>query len=116
MLYISYSTWINADRVLVCRSHHRRWCYPCSTISCRYHNNTSAFAALATQSSTLSQSHSALYDSDHPSLHIASMGKHRRNGSMPGSSLVFKETTKEELQEIKDKLGITATWDLSEIA
>ncbi|PCH41532.1 UBC-like protein [Wolfiporia cocos MD-104 SS10] len=56
----------------------------------RYHESTSSFAALATQSSQLSQTTSALFDSDHPS-------KTNRNPH----KLQFRELEPEKLDELR---------------
>ncbi|KAI0353511.1 UBC-like protein [Trametes cingulata] len=61
----------------------------------RYHDTTSSFAALATQSSMLSQSASALFDRDHPSM--AGKGSH---------SMQFKELKPEQLDALRKKLGL----------
>ena len=60
-----------------------------------YHDTTSSFAALATQSSMLSQSASALFDKDHPSM--AGKGSH---------SMQFKELKPEQLDAVRAKLGL----------
>ncbi|KAM5540376.1 hypothetical protein V8D89_005834 [Ganoderma adspersum] len=60
-----------------------------------YHDTTSSFAALATQSSMLSQSASALFDKDHPSM--AGKGSH---------SMQFKELKPEQLSALRTRLGI----------
>ncbi|CDO71347.1 hypothetical protein BN946_scf184908.g105 [Trametes cinnabarina] len=61
----------------------------------RYHDTTSSFAALATQSSMLSQSASALFDRDHPSM--AGKGSH---------SMQFKELRPDQLDALRKKLGL----------
>ncbi|RDB22707.1 Protein crossbronx-like [Hypsizygus marmoreus] len=61
----------------------------------RYHNSTSSFAALATQSSLLSQSASALFDRDHPSM----AGK-------VTDGITFREMSASDLQEGRSKLGL----------
>ena len=61
----------------------------------RYHESTSSFAALATQSSMLSQSASALFDKDHPSM--AGKGTH---------GIVFKELKHDQLDTIRKKIGL----------
>lgn len=61
----------------------------------RYHDTTSSFAALATQSSMLSQSASALFDKDHPSM--AGKGTH---------GMLFKELKPEQLSAMRAKLGL----------
>ncbi|KAF9821228.1 hypothetical protein IEO21_00836 [Rhodonia placenta] len=61
----------------------------------RYHDTTSSFAALATQSSMLSQSASALFDRDHPSM--AGKGSH---------SIHFRELKSEQLDNLRAKLGL----------
>ncbi len=60
-----------------------------------YHDTTSSFAALATQSSMLSQSASALFDKDHPSM--AGKGSH---------SMQFKELKPDQLSALRTRLGI----------
>lgn len=60
-----------------------------------YHDTTSSFAALATQSSMLSQSASALFDRDHPSM--AGKGSH---------SIHFRELKSEQLDNLRAKLGL----------
>lgn len=69
-----------------------------------YHENTSSFAALAAQTATLSQSKSALFDRDHPSL----VGKGR-------DSVIFKEVPQEELSNARKALGL-AEWNLEEFS
>jgi len=69
-----------------------------------YRDNTSSFAALATQSSTLSQSHSALFDRDHPSM----------VSKVPPDAAEFKELTAEELGKLRDQLELEV-WDLGRI-
>ncbi|TFK75928.1 UBC-like protein [Pluteus cervinus] len=61
----------------------------------RYHESTSSFAALATQSSLLSLSPSALFDKDHPSM-----------GGRTQGGFVFEEISPRVLQEGRKKLGI----------
>ncbi|KAF8469440.1 ubiquitin-conjugating enzyme/RWD-like protein [Gautieria morchelliformis] len=61
----------------------------------RYRDATSSFAALAAQTSALSNSKSALYDRDHPS-----MAKQRRD------SLPFCELNQEGLHDMRSKLGL----------
>lgn len=69
-----------------------------------YHNSTCSFAALATQSSALSKSTSALFDSDHPSM-----------TEKVSSGLNFCELGKNELEECRKKLGMRewqeVSWD-----
>ncbi|KAH7105456.1 ubiquitin-conjugating enzyme/RWD-like protein, partial [Auriculariales sp. MPI-PUGE-AT-0066] len=60
-----------------------------------YRENTSSFAALAAQSATLSQSKSALFDRDHPTL----VGKGR-------DSVIFKETAPDALAKMRASLGL----------
>lgn len=60
-----------------------------------YRENTSSFAALAAQSATLSQSKSALFDRDHPSL----VGKGRE-------AVTFKETAPQVLAKARASLGL----------
>jgi len=60
-----------------------------------YHNSTSSFAALATQSSSLSQSPSALFDRDHPSL-----------TGQSSDGFVFRELSREQLREVRKKIGL----------
>ncbi|KAI0053617.1 UBC-like protein [Auriscalpium vulgare] len=69
----------------------------------RYHDSTSSFAALATQSSMLSQTASALFDSDHPSM--ANKG--------PAHSLIFKELKPEQSSALRAKLGLQE-WEVIE--
>lgn len=57
-----------------------------------YHGNTSSFAALAHQSSQLSQSPSALYD---PSI-----------GGKTGGGVVFREVKPDHLADLRAKLGL----------
>ncbi|KAF9652216.1 UBC-like protein [Thelephora ganbajun] len=64
-----------------------------------YHESTSSFAALATQSSMLSQSASALFDKDHPSM--AGKGTH---------GIAFKELKPDQLDAIRKKIGLR-DWD-----
>jgi len=64
-----------------------------------YHDTTSSFAALATQSSMLSQSSSALFDRDHPSM----TGKHR-------DGMLFRELKPQESAALRKKLGLHE-WD-----
>ncbi|KAI0068678.1 UBC-like protein [Artomyces pyxidatus] len=65
-----------------------------------YHDSTSSFAALATQSSMLSQTASALFDQDHPSM--ASKG--------PAHTLVFRELRPEQSAALRARLGLQE-WD-----
>jgi len=60
-----------------------------------YHDTTSSFAALATQSSHLSQSASALYDRDHPTI----TGK-------PRDGLHFDKLEEDELARLKAAIGL----------
>ncbi|TDL28032.1 UBC-like protein [Rickenella mellea] len=60
----------------------------------RYHDSTSSFAALATQSAMLSQSASALFDRDHPSM----SGRYH--------DIVFHEVQDEDLENLREKLGL----------
>ncbi|KAI0663286.1 UBC-like protein [Cubamyces menziesii] len=69
----------------------------------RYHDTTSSFAALATQSSMLSQSASALFDKDHPSM--AGKGSH---------SMQFKELKPDQLDALRKKLGLQDWEDVAE--
>ena len=66
----------------------------------RYNDSTSSFAALATQSSMLSQLASSLFDQDHPSM--ANKG--------PVHGVPFKELRAEESAALRQKLGLT-DWD-----
>ncbi|KAH9900014.1 UBC-like protein [Cubamyces lactineus] len=68
-----------------------------------YHDTTSSFAALATQSSMLSQSASALFDKDHPSM--AGKGSH---------SMQFKELKPDQLDALRKKLGLQDWEDVVE--
>ncbi|KAF9568921.1 UBC-like protein, partial [Agrocybe pediades] len=61
-----------------------------------YRESTQSFAALATQSSSLSQSESALFDSDHPSP----------MGGSAGSEIVFRKLKPEQLKQQREKLGL----------
>ncbi|KAH8105975.1 UBC-like protein [Cristinia sonorae] len=61
-----------------------------------YHDTTSSFAALATQSSMLSQSASALFDRDHPSM--AGKGSH---------SIHFRELKPDQLATLRKNLGLS---------
>ncbi|KAI0650297.1 UBC-like protein [Trametes meyenii] len=69
----------------------------------RYHDTTSSFAALATQSSMLSQSASALFDKDHPSM--AGKGSH---------SMQFKELKPEQLDSLRKRFGLQDWEDVTE--
>ncbi|KAJ7700062.1 ubiquitin-conjugating enzyme/RWD-like protein [Mycena rosella] len=60
-----------------------------------YHETTSSFAGLASQSSQLSQSAPALFDRDHPTL----KGK-------PRDALPFRELPPEMLQTQRAKIGL----------
>ncbi|KAF9476465.1 UBC-like protein [Pholiota conissans] len=66
-----------------------------------YHDSTQSFAALATQSASLSQSESALFDSDHPSP----------LGMNASSEFVFHKMKPDELARERAKLGL-AEWDI----
>ncbi|PSR90678.1 hypothetical protein PHLCEN_2v4827 [Hermanssonia centrifuga] len=70
----------------------------------RYHDTTSSFAALATQSSMLSQSASALFDKDHPSM--AGKGSH---------SMLFRELKPEHLSSLRKQLGLSEWVDSAEM-
>ena len=61
----------------------------------RYQKSPASFEALARQSAMLSQSDSALFDSDHPSL----AGK-----VLDG--ITFKELTQEQLDQVREKCGL----------
>lgn len=63
-----------------------------------YHDSTSSFAALATQSAMLSQSASALFDRDHPSM------------SGKAHDIVFHEMKEDDLVSMREKLGLHP-WD-----
>lgn len=65
------------------------------TLSRRYHETTSSFAALATQSSMLSQSASALFDRDHPSM--AGKGSH---------GIAFRELKEEQIDAMRARIGL----------
>jgi len=67
-----------------------------------YRESTSSFAALATQSSLLSQSASALFDADHPSM----SGKNR--DGMP-----FCELSDQQVATLRSQLGLTEWHDES---
>jgi len=60
-----------------------------------YHDSTSSFAALATQSSMLSQSPSALFDSDHPSM--TGKGCH---------TMTFRELRPDEVSALQGRVGL----------
>jgi len=60
-----------------------------------YRDNTASFAALAAQSSTLSMSHSALYDRDHPSM----AGK-------TGDTPIFQELSDTEAAKLREQIGL----------
>ncbi|KAL0949951.1 hypothetical protein HGRIS_009974 [Hohenbuehelia grisea] len=62
----------------------------------RYHEQTSSFAALAKQSALLSQSPSALFEKDHPSM-----------GGVARDSLHFRKLKPAQLQEYRAKLGLS---------
>lgn len=64
-----------------------------------YHDTTSSFAALAAQSSMLSQSSSALFDRDHPPMN----GKYR-------DGLLFRELKPVQSSALRAKLGLQE-WD-----
>ncbi|KAI0005060.1 UBC-like protein [Russula compacta] len=70
----------------------------------RYHDTTSSFAALATQSSMLSQTASALFDQDHPSM---------ANTKGPAHNLIFRELTPEQSSALRTRLGLQAWEDAS---
>jgi hypothetical protein len=61
----------------------------------RYRESTASFAALATQSSLLSQSDSALYDKDHPAM-----------GGKGKQTFVFYETRSDVLVSMRERLGL----------
>ncbi|KAG8806039.1 hypothetical protein FRC17_005204, partial [Serendipita sp. 399] len=61
----------------------------------RYRESTASFAALAAQSSLLSQSDHALYDQDYPSL----TGKRHQ-------SFTFHETSPDVLKGLREQLGL----------
>ncbi|KAG5646578.1 hypothetical protein DXG03_002881 [Asterophora parasitica] len=61
----------------------------------QYHTQTSSFSALATQSSALSKSASALFDSDHPSM-----------TEKVSEGINFKELTKGQLQKARARMGL----------
>ncbi|KAJ7283676.1 UBC-like protein [Mycena rebaudengoi] len=69
---------------------------PSLTVLCRYHETTSSFANLASQSSLLSQSGPALFDRDH---HPSMKGK-------PRDAMPFRELPPEQLQIQREKLGL----------
>lgn len=75
-------------------------CYIDANIShFSYRDTTSSFAALATQSSMLSQSSSALFDTDRPSA-----ARKARGG------LLFRELKPEQSNALRAKLGLRG-WD-----
>jgi len=61
----------------------------------RYREATSSFAALATQTAALSNSQSALYDRDHPSMAM------RKSDNLP-----FVEMDQNALASLRSKLGL----------
>jgi hypothetical protein len=61
----------------------------------RYHDSTSSFSALATQSSQLTRSESALYDRDHPSF-----------TGQATEGLTFQKLSAAKLREYRQKLGL----------
>ncbi|KAG8968619.1 hypothetical protein FRC03_006740 [Tulasnella sp. 419] len=61
-----------------------------------YRNSTASFAALAMQTSGLSQSPAALFDRDHP----------RMGGKEGSASITFKQLTESELNEMRRKVGV----------
>ncbi|KAF8897513.1 ubiquitin-conjugating enzyme/RWD-like protein [Infundibulicybe gibba] len=61
----------------------------------RYHNSPTSFGALAAQSSQLSQSNSALFDQDHPSM-----------ATQIHSTIDFAEMTAEELDKVRAEIGL----------
>ncbi|KAF8175382.1 hypothetical protein BJ912DRAFT_1024512 [Pholiota molesta] len=65
-----------------------------------YRESTQSFAALATQSASLSQSESALFDADHPSP----------LGNNVSSEIVFRKLKPEQLAREREKLGLEE-WD-----
>ncbi|KIY49172.1 UBC-like protein [Fistulina hepatica ATCC 64428] len=65
----------------------------------RYHDSTSSFAALAAQTSALSQTPASLFDQDHPSMSGAS-----------SDGIVFKELKPALLAELCKKIGVK-DWD-----
>jgi hypothetical protein len=64
-------------------------------MSFRYHESAASFAALASQTSTLSLAPSALYDEDHPSM--AGKGSY---------SLTFSEIKSDRLAALRSQLGL----------
>ncbi|KAI0254736.1 UBC-like protein [Lactifluus subvellereus] len=72
-----------------------------------YHDTTSSFAALATQSSMLSQTASALFDQDHPSM---------ANTKGPPHSLIFRELKPEQSGALRARLGLQAWEDAPQSA
>ena len=71
------------------------WFLAIKLLFCRYRESTQSFAALATQSASLSQSESALFDSDHPSP----LGSAR-------SEITFKYISAQQLRLEREKLGL----------
>ncbi|KAF5363678.1 hypothetical protein D9756_000645 [Leucocoprinus leucothites] len=61
----------------------------------RYHESTSSFSALATQSSQLTRSESALFDKDHPSF-----------AGRVTEGLGFQKLSSEKLREYRQRLGL----------
>ena len=78
-----------------CLYHLHKILHPCVDEFVRYRDATSSFAALAAQTAALSNSQSALYDRDHPS-----MAMQRRDG------LPFCEVNEEALDRLRTKLGL----------
>ncbi|KAF9451704.1 UBC-like protein [Macrolepiota fuliginosa MF-IS2] len=72
-----------------------RYCYLLIHVVRRYHESTSSFSALATQSSQLTRSEPALYDKDHPSF-----------TGQPGDGLAFQKLSPEKLREYRQKFGL----------
>ncbi|KII94764.1 hypothetical protein PLICRDRAFT_33572 [Plicaturopsis crispa FD-325 SS-3] len=68
-----------------------------------YHDTTASFAALANQSSMLSQSASALFDRDHPSVAGRSQ-----------EGILFRQLKPETMNALRTKLGVRE-WDEQEV-
>ncbi|TFY75904.1 hypothetical protein EWM64_g8107 [Hericium alpestre] len=65
-----------------------------------YHDSTASFVALANQTSMLSQTASALFDRDHPSM----------GNKGPAHGIVFRELKPEQSAALRAKLGLQE-WD-----
>jgi hypothetical protein len=65
------------------------------SFGCRYRDSKKSFAALALQTSGLSQSPSALFDGDHPQ--VGGKNKERLN---------FKQMSRKDLEKAQASLGL----------